>query len=61
MKKSNKQKHSVDDWLTHDDFKIWLWKDAHAPLDNEDKVDRLMLDVLFVINPMGYLQVVEEL
>ena len=32
MKKSNKQKYFVDDWLTHDDFKIWLRKDA---LDNK--------------------------
>ena len=32
MKKSNKQKYFVDDWPTHDDFKIWLRKDA---LDNK--------------------------
>ena len=32
MKKYNKQKYFVDDWLTYDDFKIWLRKDA---LDNK--------------------------
>ena len=32
MKKSNKQKYFVDDWLTHYDFKICLRKDA---LDNK--------------------------
>ena len=32
MKKSNKQKYFVDDWLTYDDSKIWLRKDA---LDNK--------------------------
>ena len=30
MKNSIKQKYFVDDWLTHDDFKIWLKKDALA-------------------------------
>ena len=32
MKKSSKQKYFIDDWLTHDDFKIWLRKD---PLGNK--------------------------
>ena len=32
MKKFNRQKYFVDDWLTHDDFKIWLRKDA---IDNK--------------------------
>ena len=34
MKTSNKQKYFADDWLTHDDFKIWLRKDA---LDDNKK------------------------
>ena len=28
IKKSNKQKYFIHDWLTRDDFKIWLRKDA---------------------------------
>ena len=33
MKKSNKQKYFIDGWLPHDNFRIWLRKDA---LDNKN-------------------------